>query len=850
MTENRPQDYLLYQSASTLGPLNTKLIKISSNNVIAILTASGICLMRGDNDWNESFDHRHYRKSIIANPKHTFGQYLQRILKRNVNRLSSDEMQKLYLDHTLFPLNNAAAYKNYRNFEWSQGGCLNNEPLFALLSMEHELWIYQPSQTDAYEPIINVSKLLLDGYARTHKQKHELTFESVKDLIYSTAIIKMRWTEFVPNDLTNPAGQTSEPSAEPSGEGASTARPRKRSRSSSSKRSLTETEETTEFNRSSVRNFSCLLIALSRNGTLYFFRIDQSETALNCTYLNEWKPENRTIKDVFYFNSLLVLVFASGQVELISFELNLQDLNEQNFDFSQLIKQEISLWTEEDHIEVDDLLVYEHRSAINVVFTKTEHIIVKVLEVISNQTETRKKRTCSVSNQLNRSTSPKKSSSHRSREKVPPNMPTVASNRQINHSHEQLQVQKSLVEESLFKISSSGLCRLHQNDLLIASADGNYYRVEITDDCQLKQSKFTFPGLTSESYCPASLAATSEGYLCCTISYICSYFDHLELRDSTRITVFTTLSRAETFAVIANLIETNEPINFGDLYNLLECFKIYRLTNEKSSFDFSGHCQADKLDQLSDLNLKVLRFALLCDQACKQRIQSQLDPNIAKFTFEEEAKKVDRANSGDTSVDQGVVEIDSRDMVLVEDGDCKMADNLANGSSQTSSSNGREFSQTKSKQKEANSLHHGELIRKIEDILSGRHFSELFKAKLEMPEQTGKLSGVQQESVDLISSYSSAIDEAAGRRKPKKKKARESTAGERCPICEQPVEPTDRYLASCSNGHEFARCCYSLLICDLARYDYKLCALCKRLTFIFPMIWPSNENSSYCLYCC
>ena len=849
MTDNQPQDYQLYQSTSTLGSLNAKIIKISQNNVIAILTTSGVCLMRSDTDWTESIDYRQYRKCIIANPKQTYGQYLQRVLKRNVNRLCSDEMQKLYLDHTLFPLNNSATYKGYRNFEWSHGRCLNDQPLFALLSMEHELWIYQPNDTGGYEPTINVSKLLMEGYPRTHKQKHELNFDSVKDLIYSTAIIKMCWTEFTRNNPADdsPTSQTKSPVKSSSDEAGpsrtSTKRSRDRSRISSDKRSSTD-----ELNRLMpiVRHFSCLLIALSRNGILYFFKIDQTESTLNCSYLNEWRPEDLVVKNIFYFKNLLVLVFESGQVELIRFELNLQQANEQNFDFSQLIKQQIELWTEEDYIEVNDLLVYEQGATINVVFTKTDHIILTALEVV-NQSGNRRKRTTSS----NYSNSPKKSSSHSKM----PNISVVPSI--VINQNEQLQIKKCLVEEALFKISSSGLCQLHNGDLLISSTDGNHYRVKLTDDYKLKQTKFGFPGLASESYCPMSLAATSDGYLCCTISYICSYFDHLELRDSTRITVFTTLSRTEVFETIASLIEATEPLVFHDLYSLLECFKIYQLSNEKFGLALGGYRVPDNLEQLSDLNLKVLRFALICDHSCKQRSQNQVDPNIAKFTFDEDTKKVERTTNGDavsettnksserrTSQSAGqAVKVDSEDMVLIENGNCEI-----NGEAASQTNGNREFNQ-KSKQKDADSVPYAELIRKIEDILSGRHFNALFKAK---PEQTSRLSDEQRQSIGLISSYSSAAGKEPGSRQTKKtKKCKESNVNERCPICEQSIEPTNRYQASCSNGHQFARCCYSLLICDLSRADYKVCSLCKRLTFIFPMIWPSsNENSTHCLYCC
>ena len=915
MTENGPQDYQLYQSASALAPLNGKLIKISQSNHIAIMTGSGVCLMRSDNDWNESIERRLYRKFAIANPKHTFGQCLQRIIKRNVNRLSSDEMQKVYLDHTLYPLNNSAIYKGYRSFEWAHGVCPNDEPLFALLSMEHELWIYRPCQTDAYEPAVNVSKLLLEGYTRTHKQRHDLNFDSIKDLIYSTAITKMCWTEFVPNQFTQPqpadqlinesparrSSEEGEPSGtspssvsnvSPKNSSPSNAPPSKASPSSvSPSRSSPSISPPTKRSRNlarshtrspalkkrrvsqeyapspvTIRNFTCLLVALSRNGILYFFRVDHSETAVNCSYLNEWTPEDRVIKDVFYFNSSLVLVFTGGQIELINFEVDLSNLNEKNFDFSQMIRQKVDLWIEEDHIEVDDLVIYAQDSEIYVVFTKTDHIIVKVLEVVSHQAEKRSKRTSSRSN------SPKKSSTSR----LPPNLPTAPSNRTIviDHQHEQLQVKRTLVDDAAFKISSSGLCRLYNGDLLISATDGYYYRVQITDSPKLKQKKFTFPGLTGDSYCPMSLGSTSDGYLCCTISNICSYFDHLELRDSTRINVFTTLTRSEVYEAITNLIEldpTNCSITFHHLYNLLECYKVYRLSaNEKASIDLGAYCVPEsKLEQLNDLALKVLRFALLCEQSCRQRNQGQRDPNIAKFTFDDDAKKVEKTVNGDAAPDKAaetqglhyeVLQIDGEELILAESVDFDKSKAVAASSSQTDPAtnvSSRESNQ-KSKQKEENSLHHAELISKIEEILSGRHFSELYRSQLEQT-AAGEPSDEQRQSIALIGNYlniGASVEKSGGRKSKAAKEskvAKESKAAkesnEQCPICEDPIDTTDRYLASCSNGHQFDRCCYSLLICDLSRFNYKLCLLCKRLTFIRPMIWPHDERSAYCLYC-
>ena len=144
LLSSKSTDHLLYQSESSLGLLNAKSIKISQNNKIAILSSNGICLMRSDNDWNESISYRQYFKYVIPNPKENYAQNLHKIIKSNLINFTLDQMQKIYLDHTLLPMNNSTLYKAYRSFEWSFGLCFNSDnPLFALLSMEHELWIFK-----------------------------------------------------------------------------------------------------------------------------------------------------------------------------------------------------------------------------------------------------------------------------------------------------------------------------------------------------------------------------------------------------------------------------------------------------------------------------------------------------------------------------------------------------------------------------------------------------------------------------------------------------------------------------------------------------------------------------------
>ena len=661
---------------------------------------------------------------------------------------------------------------------------------------------YLKSDQNNYEPLINVTKILLQNYTRTHKPRHDLSFESLKDLIYSTALIKMYWTEFEfvkssdDSNLNNLASQEEncfdkESSISNLNSNKSPTKRRSATKKNSNKQS-TDEEDTNQNTSQSTDKYSCLLITLSKNGIIYFFQINQTESKLDCIYLNEWQPEQLLIKDMFYFKNYLILIYTTGQIDLIHFEFNLQT-QLTDFNFSNLIKQRFALWAEEDCIDVDDLLIYEVNSLIHIVFTKINFIILKVLEKkVRHQSEKRRK-----------------------------NQPTNQSNRTaLNHQINELQIKSSAIEEALFKMSSNGLCKLYNNNLLFSSIDGNYYKIEIGDNFKLKQKKFNFTQLTRENYCPMSLCATNDGYLCCTVSRVCVYFDHLELRDSTLITIFTPLTRKEVLNTIIKLIETKEDlIQFKHLHNLFECFKIYVLSNEKYNFNFKDYAAKRELNELTDFNLKVLRFALLCDQS--SNLKCPIDTNILKFTFDEENEntKLDKEQTTKKS-NENVDNKQDEESLAISNND----ETIAN-------------QQKKSKQKlDENLEHYTRLIKEIELILSVRHFDK-FKANQTTAES--KLTANQQRSMNLISNYLNSSN-----------KKKQSNSKEQCPICKKLIELTDHHLASCTNAHQFTRCTHSLLICDLTQFDYRLCSLCKKLTFIYPLIWSSAQNSSFCLYCC
>lgn len=803
MTEKSTTDHLIYQSNCSVGVLNTKSIKISHNNVIALLSGSGLSLMKSSNNSNEPIDYQHY-KFNIPNPTSTYSHDLHKIINDNLDRFTTEQLQKVNLDHTLCPANNSTQYKGYRCLEWSFGECLNGEPLFALLSMEHELWIYKQN-VNTFEPVFNVNAVLLnENCTKTRKHKYDFDYESLKELIYSVSIMKMLWTETVQCSI-HPDDKREDASVSTS----------KRKRNLVKRKASTDTphvDQTTQLDAECKQspNFASLLIALSKSGVIYFFKINQTECEVNCTYLNEWQAD-LPIKDIYHFANYLVLVYSNGQVELIYYEIdNLHIMDKSNFDFANAIRQRLILWNEDDHIEVDDLLIYEHDSLINIVFTKTNFIILRVLETVQ-PTETVKRRRVSSSNARSPNESINKSPS-----KTRNNSSSSSSQLVVNHP-KKLAIKHNSTVEGLFKMSTTGLCKLYNGDLLISSLDGIFTRIKIANDFTFKQEPFNFAGLINEQFCPKGLCSSADGYLCCSISYICVYFDHLEVRDSTQITIFTPVTRKEAFNRIIRLIETkDDSIEFKNSRSLFEIFRIYMIGDDRFDFDFRDSFQQKNLTDLSDLNLKVMRFVLLCEQASTSS-KSRLDSNsLSNFNLNEEINDCkDDEGSNDEQSDRKPNKQKN-----------KARKSLPKCKEESSGTNSKESA------KQDDVLE--DLIRDIEKVLSDRHFSKLKAKSNQKSPSKVKLNDQQQASMRLISNYLN---------KTKNTK-------EKCPICEESIQLTDRLTATCKNSHQFARCSYSLIPCDLIKYDYKLCSLCKRAAFIHPLIWSSSNSSTYCLYCC
>lgn len=68
-----------------------------------------------------------------------------------------------------------------------------------------------------------------------------------------------------------------------------------------------------------------------------------------------------------------------------------------------------------------------------------------------------------------------------------------------------------------------------------------------------------------------------------------------------------------------------------------------------------------------------------------------------------------------------------------------------------------------------------------------------------------------------------------------------------CPICRMTIPFSERSHGCCPNGHRFARCTSSLLICDISIHEYNRCKICKENFVIIPPIWGIYHKT--CVFC-
>lgn len=297
-----------------------------------------------------------------------------------------------------------------------------------------------------------------------------------------------------------------------------------------------------------------------------------------------------------------------------------------------------------------------------------------------------------------------------------------------------------------------------------------------------------------------------------------------KLRDSTKLTIFTTLNKKEVLDKIINLIETDDTtIEFKNLYNLLECFKVYIMKSEYD-FNFLDFINDKNLDNLTELNLKVLRFTLQYEK----EINSINSNNSNIFNFKDE--NIENENQ--------IMEIDKTNQEINNEINNQIDKNKIDKQNSKINHHHKLI-----KQNSFNANDYDKLIKQIEILLSKRHFNELFNLEIDKLNKQKNLNKEQKLSIDLINYFLN--DKLLNRKLNKNKKS--LVKKEQCPICKCNFNLDEYDYLKCDNGHRFSRCCYSLLACDLSKFDYKLCKLCKRVSFIYPFIWSLNTN--YCLYC-
>lgn len=67
-------------------------------------------------------------------------------------------------------------------------------------------------------------------------------------------------------------------------------------------------------------------------------------------------------------------------------------------------------------------------------------------------------------------------------------------------------------------------------------------------------------------------------------------------------------------------------------------------------------------------------------------------------------------------------------------------------------------------------------------------------------------------------------------------------ARENCRICKKEVKLDNLKKGQCVNNHVFARCCQTLLLCDIN--SYLRCKSCKSCAL--PNVWTFNLSCTYC----
>lgn len=161
----------------------------------------------------------------------------------------------------------------------------------------------------------------------------------------------------------------------------------------------------------------------------------------------------------------------------------------------------------------------------------------------------------------------------------------------------------------------------------------------------------------------------------------------------------------------------------------------------------------------------------------------------------------------------------------------------------------RKDSEGKSMKKEVDVVN--SLLTRLDRQLRQMYVDRIFSwidSTTKTRQNKSELTPSQKKSLALLSSWYKNTTRTLPRGQRQTPKAYELDTP--CPLCKLPIPLSidDTKAGSCPNGHNFPRCCYSLLVCDPLNMKFTSCSLCQSV-FVVPSIWPEAVDSRQCPLC-
>lgn len=309
------------------------------------------------------------------------------------------------------------------------------------------------------------------------------------------------------------------------------------------------------------RIYWCNLLSATKSGDLHIFRIIYSNHKVKIDYdrkVNLEFPGPITLLQTH--EDLLFIAMRNGQLWMFPM---VEDDARKAFDIGQN-DHRIEIWKEMDDIPISTLKVAVINSQLNVLFGKGVY--------------------------------------------------TVAT-RLIRTKGGKLEQVQQCVMKSERALDLDAICRIDERTYLGCSKDSHFTCIRIKDDT-FEQEIVNNLGMAN--LCPYGIGSSRNGFIFCCVSNICAYYDHLLLREATRVDLFTFLSGEQSVRQIEKLYSQSDQREnqFRRYHDLFDCCSMQIGQGDLSveSFDFclpihrldKGH-----LKQKDKLHLQIIRFLVL-----------------------------------------------------------------------------------------------------------------------------------------------------------------------------------------------------------------------------------------------